>query len=153
MPRTAKQPEQQPAPQDPQPWSDDNRAEAAQIAAHCVANGSPELAAEFIAQGTPLAEVKERVSLIAKVTEMSMLACSVDRSLPVGLGRQLLAEGRSLQEIRSEFFARMVAKQDETAISSHVPMNGGNAGVSASRASMERTLKAAGVAPIADGRP
>ncbi len=96
--------------------------------------------------------VKERVSLIARVTDLSMLACSVDRSLPVGLGRQLLAEGHSLQEIRTEFFSRMVAKQDETAISSHVPLNGGNAGVSASRASMKRTLKAAGVTPIADGR-
>lgn len=153
MPRSAKQPVPQPAAQQPSPMTDDARSEAAQIAAHCVASGSPELAAEFIAQGTPLAEVKERVSLIAKVTEMSMLACAVDRSFPVGLGRQLLAEGRSLQEIRSEFFARMVTKQEETSISSHVPAASGNAGAAASQASMIRTLKARGMTPQTSDRP
>lgn len=145
MPRTVKQPAQQ----EPKSMTAGDRSEAAQIAAHCVACGSPELAAEFIGQGTPLSEVKVRVSLIGKVTDMSVLACSVDRSLPVGLGRQLLAEGRSLQEIRSEFFARMVAKQEETSICSHVPADQGNAGAAASRASMARTLKARGITPNA----
>lgn len=152
MPRAAKQPVPQPVAPQPSPMTEADRSEAAEIAAHCVACGSPELIADFLTQGTSLAKVKEQVSLIGKVTEMSMLACSVDRSLPVGLGRQLLAEGRSLQEIRSEFFTRMVAKQEETSISSHVPLSQGNAGAAASQASMHRTLKSMGITPHTSDR-
>lgn len=130
--------------------ADISRSEAAQIAEHCTACGVPHLAAGFLGEGLSLDEVRVRVSAVATVRQMSTLARKKEPSIPADLGANMLAEGYGVSEIRTELFERIVAEEEKTSISSHVPADRGNAGISASRASMERALKAQGITPTGE---
>jgi hypothetical protein len=118
-----------------------NRAEAAEIVKLCVDGGVPMMASGMLAEGISVEDAKARIASAGKAKEIVALARKKDASIPADLAATMLAEGKTVEEIRTAVFDKLVASEEKTSISSHVPTASGNAGVSASRASMDRVLK------------
>ncbi|MFH7191282.1 hypothetical protein ACHWGL_30740, partial [Klebsiella pneumoniae] len=99
-----------------------DRKEAAEIATLCTECGVPQMAAGFIAGGLSLDDVKTRVSAIGTVHMMAATAERTHPGVTTGLAVKLLSECKTVPEIRTALFEAIVAKQDETEISSHIPL-------------------------------
>ncbi len=121
------------------------RADAAEIARLCVDGGVPAMAATLLAEGVSVDQAKERIGAAGKINDLVALARRKDASLPADLGAQMIASGKTVEQVRAELFDKLVAAEEKTSISSHVPAAVGNAGISASAASMERELVRAGL--------
>lgn len=121
------------------------RSEASEIAKACVAAGVPTMAASLLAEGVSLATANERIGAASQVKELVALASKADSTITASLADDYLAQGKTVEQVRAALFDRMVAKQEETKVSSHVEQPKGNATAAAASASMERELKRAGM--------
>lgn len=124
-----------------------NRAEAAEIVKLCVDGGVPMMASGMIAEGISVEDAKARIASAGKAQEIVALARKKDASIPADLAATMLAEGKTVEEIRTAVFDKLVASEEKTSISSHVPpaADGPTTGISAAQSSMQRTLKRAGL--------
>lgn len=122
-----------------------SRADAAEIATLCVSGGVPAMAATLLAEGVSVEQAKERIGAAGKINDLVALARRKDASLPADLGAKMIAEGKTVEQARAELFDKLVASEEKSSISSHPPAAAGNAGISASNASMERELVRAGL--------
>ncbi len=100
------------------------RAEAAEIAKLCVNGGMPGMAATLLAEGVGLGEARARVAAAAGVESMVNLARGLNASIPQDLAATMLAEGKSVQEIRAALFDRIVATEEKTTVFSQKPAGG-----------------------------
>ena len=122
-----------------------SRADAAEIITLCVAGGVPAMASTLVAEGATVAQAKERIGAAGEVKNLVALARRKDPTLPADLDATMLAEGKTVEQARAALFDKLVAKEAETSVASHVPAAVGNAGAAASATSMERELKRAGI--------
>ena len=122
-----------------------SRSDASEIAKLCVDGGVPAMAATLLAEGVTVAQARDRVAAAGKAKDLVALARRKDPSIPEDLAATMLAEGKNVEQIRTALFDKLVAAEEETSIASHVPAAAGNAGLSSSRASMQRELKRAGL--------
>lgn len=121
------------------------RAEAAEIVKLCVDGGVPMMASSMIAEGIGVEDAKTRIAAAGKAKDLVALARRKDGTIPEDLAATMLAEGKTVEDIRTALFDKLVAGEEKTSIASHVPAAGGDAGISSSRASMQRELKRAGL--------
>lgn len=121
------------------------RADAAQIAKLCVDGGVPSMAATLLAEGVSVDDAKARIATAGEAKNLVTLARRKDSSIPEDLAATMLADGKTVADVRAALFDKLVAGEEKTSISSHVPAALGNAGASASATSMERELKRAGL--------
>lgn len=121
------------------------RADAAEIARLCMAGGVPAMAATLLAEGVGVEDAKERIASAGEARNLVALARRKDPSIPEDLAATLLADGKTVEQIRAALFDKLVSAENDTSISSHVPASTGNAGAVAANASMERELKRAGI--------
>lgn len=127
------------------------RTEAADIARLCCDCGVPHMAAGFLAEGITLDEAKTRISVVGTAMEIVALARRKEPSIPADLAATMLADHKSIAEIRAEVFERIVAAEEAVGeISSHapLPMSTADHARMAGRASMERALREQGMEPI-----
>lgn len=122
-----------------------SRADAAEIVKLCVDGGVPMMASAMLAEGISVEDAKTRVAAAGKAKDLVALARRKDANIPADLAATMLAEGKSVEDIRAALFDRLVAAEEKTSISSHMPAADGNVGLSSSRASMQRELKRAGL--------
>lgn len=122
-----------------------SRADASEIVTLCVAGGVPAMAASLLAEGATVAQAKERIGVAGEVKNLVALARRKDPTLPADLDATMLAEGKTVEQARAALFDKLVASEDQTSISSHVPAALGNAGPTASATSMQRELKRSGL--------
>ncbi|MFE1601623.1 hypothetical protein [Methylobacterium sp. ID0610] len=121
-----------------------SRANAAEIAKLCVDGGVPAMAATLLAEGVGVEDAKKRVTEAGEAKNLVMLARRKDPGIPEDFAATMLAEGKTVADIRSALFDKLVAAEEKTSIRSHPPALEGNAGVTASASSMERELRRAG---------
>ncbi len=122
------------------------RADASEIAKLCVEGGVPGMAASLLAEGVSVEDAKKRVAAAGQAKDLVALARRKDASIPEDLAATMLADGKTVEQIRTALFDKLVAGEEKTSISSHIPADpGGKAGVAASSASMEREIKRAGL--------
>ena len=123
-----------------------DRTDASQIAKLCVEGGLPNMAATLLAEGVSLEDAKKRIGAAGEAQKLVAMARRKDASIPEDLATKMLADGKSVEQVRTALFDKLVAGEEKTEISSHIPASIGNAGAAASSASMERELKRAGLA-------
>ncbi|KMO31318.1 hypothetical protein VQ03_27355 [Methylobacterium tarhaniae] len=122
-----------------------NNDHAAEICRICLAGDAAHLASGLIAEGVSIAEARERVGATSTIREAVTHAHRMaPHAVPRDQAAAYLAQGLSVQAAREDLFARMVAAEEATSISSHIPATRGNAGHAASISSMERELRRAG---------
>jgi hypothetical protein len=123
------------------------RAEAAEIVKLCVDGGVPMMASGMLAEGIGVEDAKTRIAAAGKAKDLVALARRKDGNIPEDLAATMLAEGKTVEDIRSALFDKLVAAEEKTSISSHAPIAAGGlaAGISAAQSSMQRTLKRAGL--------
>lgn len=124
------------------------RGEAAEIVALCVAGGVPAMAAGLIGEGVAIEEVKARIRAAGEGHKLVALGRRQNKTIPADLADKVLAEGGSVEDIRSRIFDILVTREQETSVASHIPASIGNAGFAASAANMEQTLQAQGIEPL-----
>ncbi|MEH3117104.1 MAG: hypothetical protein PGN25_05705 [Methylorubrum populi] len=125
--------------------------EAAAIAALCTDCGVPHMAASLLAEGVSLDVAKTRISIVGTAMEIMAIARRKDPSIPAGLATDMLAQGKNIEQIRTALFEYIVAAEDAVGeINSHtpLPMSEADHQRTASRASMERELRAKGLEPV-----
>lgn len=122
------------------------RAEAAEIAKLCHDGGVPAMAASLIAEGVSVDDAKKRIAAAGQARDLVALARRKDASIPADLAATMLAEGKTVEDVRTALFDRLVATEAKTPINSHVPAGDGKAGADAAKASMQRQLEARGLA-------
>ncbi|SFM76272.1 hypothetical protein [Methylobacterium pseudosasicola] len=125
-----------------------SRADAAEIVKLCVDGGVPMMASGMLAEGVSVEDAKSRIAAAGKAKDLVALARRKDPGIPADLAATMLAEGKSVEDIRTALFDKLVAAEEKTAISSHVPTaaaDGPTAGITAAQSSMQRTLKRAGL--------
>lgn len=98
-----------------------SRADASEIVTLCVAGGVPAMAANLIAEGATVAQAKDRIGAAGEVKNLVALARRKDPTLPADLDVTMLAEGKTVEQARAALFDKLVAAEDRTAVSSHVP--------------------------------
>lgn len=121
------------------------RAEAAEIVKLCVDGGVPMMASSMLAEGVSVEDAKTRIAAAGKAKDLVALARRKDPTIPEGLAATMLAEGKTVEDVRTALFDKLVSAEEKTSIASHVPAADGNVGLTASRASMQRELKRAGL--------
>ncbi|CAO4171016.1 hypothetical protein [Methylorubrum extorquens] len=121
------------------------RAEAAEIARLCASGGVPNMAATLLAEGVGVEDAKKRIAAAGEAKNLVALARRKDSSIPEDFAATMLAEGKGVEDIRTALFDKLVAAEEKTSVSSHVPAAQGNAGASAATASMQRELARAGL--------
>ncbi|WP_244476019.1 hypothetical protein [Methylobacterium sp. Leaf93] len=121
-----------------------DRTDASQIARLCVEGGVPNMAATLLAEGVSLDDAKKRIGAAGEAQKLVALARRKDASIPEDLAATMLADGKSVEQVRAALFDKLVAGEERTSISSHVPA-AIPAGPTASANSMERELKRAGL--------
>lgn len=97
-----------------------SRADAAEIARLCADGGVPTMAAVLIAGGVPVEEAKGRIASVAEANNLVALARRKDAGIPADLGAKMLAEGKSIADLRAALLDRFVAAEDKEPVSSHV---------------------------------
>lgn len=98
-----------------------SRSDASEIAKLCVDGGVPAMAATLLAEGVTVAQAKERIGAAGEVRNLVALARRKDPTLPADLDVTMLAEGKTVEQARAALFDKLVAAEEQTAISSHVP--------------------------------
>ncbi len=121
------------------------RAQAAEIARLCADGGVPGMTASLLAEGASVDDAKKRIAAAGEAQNLVALARRKDASIPEDLAATMLADGKSVEHVRTALFDKLVANEDRTSISSHPPAAQGNAGPTASATSMQRELKRAGL--------
>ncbi|UMY16652.1 hypothetical protein MMB17_18495 [Methylobacterium organophilum] len=97
------------------------RADAAEIARICVTGGQPAMVATLLAEGASVEDAKKRVAAAGEAKNLVALARAKDPSIPEDLAARMLAEGKGVEDIRTALFDKLVAAENKTSISSHVP--------------------------------
>lgn len=121
------------------------RAQAGEIIRLCADGGVPGMAATLVTEGVSVEDAKKRIAAAGEAKNLVALARRKDPSIPEDLAATMLAEGKTVENIRTALFDKLVAAEEQTSIASHVPTPQGNAGAAASTASMEREIKRAGL--------
>lgn len=101
-----------------------SRADAGEIARLCAAGGVPGMTATLLTEGVSVDDAKKRIAAAGEATNLVALARRKDPSIPEDLGAKMLAEGKTVEDIRTALFDKLVAAESETSISSHVPADG-----------------------------
>ncbi|TXN25173.1 Clp protease ClpP, partial [Methylobacterium sp. WL19] len=128
----------------PAPVATVTRSDASEIAKLCVEGGVPAMASTLLAEGVTVAQAKERIGAAGEVKNLVALARRKDPTIPADLDVTMLADGKTVEQARAALFDKLVAGEERTSISSHVPA-AIPAGPTASANSMERELKRAGL--------
>lgn len=122
-----------------------SRADAGEIARLCADGGVPGMTATLLTEGVSVEDAKKRIAAAGEAKNLVALARAKDPSIPEDLAASMLAEGKTVEQIRTALFDKLVAAEEKTSISSHVPAPQGNAGAPAAKASMEREIARAGL--------
>jgi hypothetical protein len=86
------------------------------------------MAASLLAEGVSLAEAKTRIGAAGEVKNLVALARRKDPNTPEDLADTMLAEGKTVEQARAALFDKLVAAENETSISSHIPADGKKTG-------------------------
>ncbi len=101
-----------------------SRSDASAIAKACADGGVPAMAASLLAEAVSLAEAKARIGAAGEVKNLVALARRKDSSIPEDLADTMLAEGKTVEQARAALFDKLVAAEEKSAVSSHVPADG-----------------------------
>lgn len=120
----APKPDATPTPPAPAPVATVTRSDASEIAKLCVDGGVPAMAATLLAEGVTVAQAKERIGAAGEVKNLVALARRKDPTIPEDLAATMLADGKTVEQARAALFDKLVAGEERTAVSSHVPTDG-----------------------------
>ncbi|MCC0808583.1 Clp protease ClpP [Methylobacterium sp. W2] len=121
---SATKPDTAPTPPAPTPVATVARSDASEIAKFCVDGGVPAMAATLLAEGVTVAQAKERIGAAGEVKNLVALARRKDPTIPEDLAATMLADGKTVEQARAALFDKLVAGEERTAVSSHVPADG-----------------------------
>ncbi len=121
------------------------RSEASDIAKACVDGGVPAMASSLLAEGVTLAVAKERIGSASQIKELVALASKTSSAVTADMADQFISAGKTVEQVRAELFDKLVAKQDETAIRSHVGSAKNEGGPEAAQSNMKRLLAQSGM--------
>ena len=101
------------------------RAEAAEIVKLCVDGGVPMMASTLLAEGVSVEVAKTRIAAVGEAKAMVTGARRVNGSIPEDFAATMLAEGKSVDQIRAALFEKMVAADEKSTLVTHAPPAGG----------------------------
>lgn len=101
-----------------------SRADAGQIARLCADGGVPGMTATLLTEGVSVEDAKARIAEAGEAANLVALARRKDPSIPEDLAATMLADGKTVENIRTALFDKLVAAEEKTSISSHVPADG-----------------------------
>lgn len=125
-------------------------ANAGEIVALCATAGVPLMAAALIKEGVTVEQAKARAEGAKDIRAAVSLARKACPAIEASIAETFIAAGTSLQGVREQLFQKMTAAQSPEISGHHQAAAGADeivAGSAAARASMERELKRAGLAP------
>lgn len=98
-----------------------SRTDAAEIARLTTAAGMPGLTADFLARGVSVEEAKTQIEAAKEIESLNTLARRLDASMPADFGSKMLAEGKSVAEVRAAIMDRANATSEDTVVTSQQP--------------------------------
>lgn len=101
-----------------------DRLQAAEIAKLCVDGGVPTMASTLLAEGVSVEGAKARIAAVGEAASLVTGFRRIDASIPEDFAATMLAQGKSVEDIRSALFGRLVTADDSTAIISAAPARG-----------------------------
>ncbi|KQP99902.1 hypothetical protein ASF59_10935 [Methylobacterium sp. Leaf121] len=104
------------------------RAQAGEIARLCADGGVPGMTATLLTEGLSVEDAKKRIAAAGEAKNLVALARAKDPSIPEDLAASMLAEGKTVEQIRTALFDKLVAAEEQTSISSHIPADGKKTG-------------------------
>jgi hypothetical protein len=122
------------------------RADAAEIAKLCHTGGVPEMTASLLAEGATVDQAKGRIQMAGQIKDIVALARRTNPEIPEAFASTMLAEGKTVDQARAALFDKMVAREDETAVSTHhTAAPQASAGPEAAKANMRAQLERNGM--------
>ncbi|GJE54570.1 head maturation protease, ClpP-related [Methylobacterium thuringiense] len=122
------------------------RAQASEIAKLCHDGGLPEMTASLLAEGATVEQAKGRIQMAGQVKDMVALARRTNPDIPEAFASTMLAEGKTLDQARATLFDKMVARDEETVVTSHqAPQRQAAAGPEATKSNMRAQLERSGL--------
>lgn len=101
------------------------RTEAAEIVKLCVDGGVPTMASTLLAEGVSVEGAKARIAAVGEAEALVAGARRVDARIPEDFAATMLAQGKSVDQIRASLFEKMVAADQKTPVVTHKPPAGG----------------------------
>jgi len=108
------------------------RAQAAEIARLCADGGVPSMTASLLAEGASVDDAKKRIASAGEAQNLVALARQKNASIPEDLATTMLAEGKSVENVRAALFDKLVATEESTVLFTQKSA-GGTAGSGASK--------------------
>jgi ATP-dependent protease ClpP protease subunit len=122
------------------------RAQAAEIATLCAAGGLTEMTASLLAEGVTVEQAKARITAAGQIKDLVALARRSNPEIPETFASTMLAEGKTVDQARAALFDKMVAREDETAVTTHhTAAPQASAGPDAAKANMRAQLERNGM--------
>jgi ATP-dependent protease ClpP protease subunit len=122
------------------------RAAASEIAKLCLDGGVAEMTASLLAEGASVEQAKGRIQAAGQIKELVALARRSNPQIPEVFASTMLSEGKTLDQARAALFDQMVARDEETTVTSHQPSTRqGPAGPAAAKANMRAQLERSGL--------
>ena len=100
------------------------RMQAAAVAKICIDGGAPELAAGLLSEGSSVDEARARVAGLGEVKALVTGARRLNASIPTDFCASMLAEGKSLTDIRTAVLTKLAADGDSIALMTERPPTG-----------------------------
>lgn len=124
-----------------------SRSDASEIAKLCADGGVPTMASTLLAEGVSVAEAKTRIGAAGQIKDLVALARKTSDAIPEGMAEEMIASGRTVDQTRAALFDKLVAKQEQTSVRSHVAPGAGETSASptATTGNMARQLKSLGI--------
>lgn len=116
------------------------KTDAAEIVKACNAAGVPQMAADLLVEGVTIAVAQERIGMAQRMKDLVTSARKKDTTIPENQAEVFLKAGKTVDQARAELFDRIVAKEEETTINSHVAPGDKN-GREMTKASMAALIK------------
>ncbi|GEP11254.1 hypothetical protein [Methylobacterium gnaphalii] len=124
-----------------------SRADASQIATHCLEGGVPAMAATLLAEGASVELARARIGAAGEIRDLVALARRADPSIPEAMATDLVADGKTVEQARAALFDKLVATDEATAVSSHhvAQKAPAQAGPDAAKTNMRAQLERSGL--------
>lgn len=123
------------------------RAQAAEVARLCTEGGVPEMIAGLLAEGATAERTRGRIEMAGQIKDLVALARRSNPEIPEATASALIAEGKTVEQARAALFDKMVARDEETVVSTQrVPgRTAGGGGREATLSNMRAQLERRGL--------
>lgn len=101
-----------------------DRTEAAEIVKLCVDGVVPMMASTLLAEGVSVEVAKTRIAAVGEAASLVTGFRRIDARIPEDFAATMLAEGKSVDQIRAALFEKLVAEEQETIVISQAPARG-----------------------------